>query len=226
MTRRARIPVIGLGAGGHARVLIEALRFDDKFEVIGLLDSNPELAGTEVLGVPVLGTDDNLPDLGKKVQHFMVGLGSTGHVTSRIRLYERAVGLGMLPINVIHPRALISPSATFGDGIAVLAGAIINACVVLGVDVIVNTGAILEHDAIVGDHVHVATGARLCGGVQIGREAHIGAGSTIIQEVHVGDQAIVGAGAVVIHNVPPGVTVAGVPARTIRPPRGPDDGAV
>ncbi len=226
MTTGARIPVIGLGAGGHARVLIEALRLGDTYEVIGLLDRNPGLDGTDVLGVPVLGTDDDLPGLAKKVPHFMIGLGSTGFAITRVRLYETAIGLGMLPVRVIHPSALISPSATLAEGTTVLAGAILNACVVLGVDVIVNTGAILEHDSTIGDHVHIATGARLCGGVRVGREAHVGAGATILQGIHIGEQAIVGAGACVTHDVPPGVTVAGVPARVIRAPGGLEDGAV
>ena len=208
-----RIPVVGLGAGGHARVVIEAVRFEDKYDLVGMLDRNPELTGKDLLGVPILGTDDILPKLIEHVSHFFVGVASTGPVTTRLRLYEMAVNLGMQPIDVIHPSAIVSRSATYGAGITVLAGAIINACVALGTNTIVNTGAIIEHDSIIGDHVHVATGACLCGGVHIGRETHVGAGATILQGVKVGDRVVVGAGAVVIRDVPPGVTVVGVPAR-------------
>jgi acetyltransferase-like isoleucine patch superfamily enzyme len=48
------------------------------------------------------------------------------------------------------------------------------------------------------------------------RGASIGTGATILGNVEIGERAIVGAGAVVTKNVPPGVTVAGNPARILR----------
>jgi serine acetyltransferase len=56
----------------------------------------------------------------------------------------------------------------------------------------------------------------LAGRVRVGAGAFIGMGAKIIQCLSVGDEATVGAGAVVLADVPPGVTVAGVPARVIR----------
>lgn len=210
------IPVIGLGAGGHARVLIETLRFNQKFDLIGLLDRDSDLKNKDIMGVPVLGTDDLLPELAKNVKHFFIGLGTTGRVTHRRRLFMLATSYGMTPIQIIHPSAIISPSATLGAGITILSGAIINACASIGIDVIVNTGAIVEHDSVIGDHVHVATGACLCGAVTVERETHIGAGATILQGVRIGANSIVGAGAVVLKDVPAGVIVGGVPAKIIK----------
>ena len=48
------------------------------------------------------------------------------------------------------------------------------------------------------------------------RGASIGSGATVLGGVTVGEKAIVGAGAVVTKNVPPGMIVAGNPARIIR----------
>jgi acetyltransferase-like isoleucine patch superfamily enzyme len=48
------------------------------------------------------------------------------------------------------------------------------------------------------------------------RGASIGSGSTILGGVTIGESSIVGAGAVVTKDVPPGVIVAGNPARVLR----------
>ena len=210
------VPVIGLGAGGHARVVIETLRLSEVYQVVGMLDRDPALTGKDILGIPIIGTDDHLPELAQQIHHFFVGLGSIGSPDRRVKLYEQAIGSGMEPINVIHPSTLLSPSAKFGRGITLLGNAVINACAVLEENVIINTAAIIEHDCFVGSHAHIATGARLCGGVSVGREVHIGAGSTILQGVEIGEKSIIGAGSVVVKNVPPSVTVVGVPARIIK----------
>jgi len=211
------VKVVGLGAGGHAKVVIEILRSHKSYELVGLLDPKPELQGETVLGVPVLGDDDLLPVLKRDgVSNFFVGLGSIGDTTPRQRLYELALQHGMKPVDAVHPQAVISPSAEIGEGVTIMAGAVINACARLGVNVVVNTGAIIEHDCVVGDHVHIATGAQLASTVRVGTGAHIGAGATVRQCITIGEGAIVGAGAVVVKDVPPHTVVVGVPACPLR----------
>jgi UDP-perosamine 4-acetyltransferase len=219
-----RLPVIGLGTGGHARVMIEILRLDGRYELAGLLDPRPEVWHTDVLGVPVLGGDDRLPELYRAgIRCAFVGVGSVpgrgsgaGRAHQRRLLYERLLAEGFEVVAAIHPAAVISPSAALGAGPTVMALACINAGARLGDDVTINTGAIVEHDCVLGDHVHVAPGARLASAVQVGAEAHIGLGAAVLQSVRIGRRAVVGAGAVVVHDVPDGAVVAGVPARILR----------
>ena len=85
----------------------------------------------------------------------------------------------------------------------------------LGANVIINTGARVDHDCLIDAHAHIAPGVTLSGNVHIGKGAHIGTGASIIQGKKVGAGSIVGAGAVVIDDVPAGVTVVGVPARSL-----------
>lgn len=207
---------IGLGAGGHAKVIIEILNLRGEFEIVGLLDANPELRGTTVLEIPVLGDDSTIAEMfARGVRHAFVGLGATGDNRARADLFLMAQAEGFEVIAAIDPRAIISPSAIIGKGAIIMPGAIINAGACLGDNVIVNTGAIIEHDCRIGNHVHVATGATLGGGVTVLDGAHVGLGAAIKQNLRVGRNAIVGAGAAVIQDVADNATVVGVPARPL-----------
>jgi sugar O-acyltransferase (sialic acid O-acetyltransferase NeuD family) len=211
------VPVLGLGAGGHAKVIIELLRATGGYEVIGLLDSREDLHGTEVLGIRVLGGDELLPEyFNQNVRCAFIGMGTVGDTTARRRLYEKVLDNGFECARAIHPQALVSASAAVGLGPTIMAGAVVNAGTRLGDNVIVNTGAIVEHDCTVGSHAHIATGAHVGGGVCIGEGAHVGIGATIRQGIVIGRGAIVGAGAVVVRQVPDSVTVVGVPADILK----------
>lgn len=210
--------VIGLGAGGHAKVVIEILRLIGGYTLHGLLDKNPDLWHTGLFGLLVLGDDSTLADLYRQgITCAFIGLGSTGEVGPRRRLYELARENGFDVVTAIHPRAIVSSTVEAGNGPTIMAGAVINADAKLGNNVIINTGAIVEHDCVIGDHVHVATGARLASTVVVGTGAHVGAGATIRQSITIGENAIVGAGAVVVKDVDPGTVVVGVPAKFLKP---------
>lgn len=209
------IPVVGFGAGGHAKVVIEILRSMQEYEIVGLLDTRLE-RGAKVLGVEVLGDDSVMTELKQRgIEHAFIGVGTVGDAQPRRQLYEKVVGSGFQIVPAIHVAAIVSSSAKLGAGPTIMAGAIVNANAAIGDNVIVNTGAIVEHDCEIGDHTHIATGARLAGGVQVGPNAHIGIGAVVRQEIRIGEGAIVGAGAVVVKDVPDFKIVIGVPARIL-----------
>ena len=211
------IQIIGLGAGGHSKVVIELARATAKYEIVGLLDPRPELQGIRVADVPVCGDDDLLKDFRQQgIGHAFIGVGATGDPSRRVLLYEQLRQLEYEVVTLVHPRAIVSPSATVGQGTTVMAGSVINASALLGSNVIVNSGAIVEHDCQIRDHSHIAPGARLAGGVIVEERAFVGIGATVLPGVRLWRRSVVAAGAVVTRNVPDNLVVAGVPARTIQ----------
>ena len=195
-------------------MVIEILHLMGGYDLVGLLDADPALWGSEVLGVPVLGDDMLLSEIyDQGVRNAFIGVGTVKCSEPRRALYEQVRQTGFETVAALHPRAIISPTAKIGDGPTIMAGAVINPNASVGDNVIINTGAIVEHDCMIGNHVHVATGARLAGSIKIGDGAHIGIGATIREGIRVGRGSIVGAGAVVVSDVPEFVLVVGVPAK-------------
>jgi sugar O-acyltransferase (sialic acid O-acetyltransferase NeuD family) len=208
------LPVIVLAAGGHAKVLIDALKLMQA-QVLGIVDADPAKSGQLILGVPVLGGDDEVGKHRTDMICLVNGLGSVRGTASRLALFERFHNNGYRFASVIHPSAILSSEVAMCEGVQIMAGAVVQNGCSLGANAIINTRVALDHDCRIGDHVHVAPGATLSGGVEVGNGSHIGTGATIIQGIRIGSNCLVGAGAVVIRDVPDGATVLGVPAKEI-----------
>lgn len=209
--------IVGLGAGGHARAVVELFQMAGEHEIIGMLDPRRELWGTDLGGAPVLGGDDLLAGLKDKgAQAVFLGVGTRAETTERIRLHQFARDLGFRFVSAIHPTAFVSRSASVGEGVTIMPGAIVNAAATLGDNVIVNTAAVVEHHCQVGDHVHLATGVKLAGGVSIGAGSFVGINAAILPGVRVGERAVIGAGAVVTRDVIDNAVAVGNPARVLR----------
>ena len=206
--------VVVIGAGGHARSVIEALRTGEAdLEPVACTDPNRSRRGHNVDGVPIVGGDEVLPELLRDgVGGACLGLGGVGDNGPRRRLFETVLRLGFALPSVRHGAAILAGNATLGDGSQALAGAIVGAGASIGADVIVNCGAVVEHDAVIADHVHLASGCVLAGAVRVAEEAHVGAGATILQGVSIGGRSIIGAGAVVIRDLAADQLAVGVPA--------------
>ena len=205
-------PLILVGSGGHARVLLSTLLLLGR-RVLGFVD--PDKTHAELLGVPYLGDDDAVsPD---PTQVLLVnGVGSVASIANRLRVYESFRRRGYHFASVIHPGAIIAPEAVLADGVQIMAGAILQTGCVVEENCIINTGARVDHDCVIYAHAHIAPGAVLSGNVHVGSRSHVGAGATVIQGVHIGSDSIVGAGAVVLSDVPESCTVVGIPARPIQ----------
>ncbi|MBX5437763.1 MAG: acetyltransferase [Alicyclobacillaceae bacterium] len=208
------LPVILLGGGGHAKVLLEILVYRS-LDVLGYATDDSEPPKRTLPNVRWLGTDEAVTAFAPSEVELVNALGSTGRPEGRTNLYLAFKRKGYRFVSLVHPSATVSPTVLLGEGAQVLAGAVIQAGAVLGQNVIVNTRASVDHDCSVGDHVHIAPGATICGGVQIGEATHIGAGATVVQGVTIGRGCVIGAGAVVLKDVPDGSLVVGVPGRRV-----------
>ena len=192
------------GGGGHAKALIDVVRTMDLYQIVGVLDDNPAVRG-DLLGVPVLGGAEQLPNLYQQGMRLAVNaVGGIGDVKIRIQIFERLAQAGFSFPTLIHPRAVIEPSAMLKDGGQVFPLAYVGSEVKAGFGTIINTGAIISHECLLGDFVNISPGAILAGQVKVGNGALIGMGATLNLQVQVGAGARIGNGATVKSDVPAG----------------------
>jgi sugar O-acyltransferase (sialic acid O-acetyltransferase NeuD family) len=211
------LPVIIIGAGGHASVVADALIVGG-IEVIGFTDRDPRRHGGRHCGLPVLGEDESVLSGYRREDVLLAnGIGGIRSTELRRKVQTRLQQLGWNFATVRHPSAIVSPRARISDGVQLLAGSIVQVGADVGAGSIVNTGAVIEHDCEIGSFVHAAPRALLCGNVKIGSDSHIGAGAIVRQGLRLGANTLVGAGAVVVKDFAGDGMLIGAPARVVEP---------
>jgi UDP-perosamine 4-acetyltransferase len=202
--------VLLIGAGGHARVCVEALLDMGDAVIVGAVSSN----GTTIdgLGVSPCWPEAELEEA-IRASDATACCVAIGDNATRRRFADSLVERGIALASAVSASSVVSRTARLGAGVQLIAGCVVNAATVVGDGAIVNTNATIDHDCSIGRFVHVAPGAVLGGAVTVGDEAMIGLGARVLPGIRIGAGAIVGAGAVVTRDVEANTVVVGVPAR-------------
>lgn len=204
-----------IGAGGHAKVLIDIIEKGADARVVGLIDL-PQNVGQSVLGHPIIGTDQDIPHLVQsgQIETLLIGVGDN---TRRREIFETITSL--LPDAVfdtaVHPAANIGMAVEIGAGSVFMAGATVNPNCRIATHCVINTNASLDHDSTLGDFASLAPNSATGGNVHIGPSACVGMGASVVQGVSIGEAATVGAGSVVLKDVAAHSTVIGSPAKAV-----------
>ena len=205
-----------IGGGGHCKSVLDSLLELNEYEEIGIVDKN-ENVGNSVLGVSVVGCDDDLPTLFKRgFKYAFVTVGSIGNPTLRIKLFNILVKIGFeIPV-IIDASAKVSDYARIEKGVFIGKHAIVNAGSIIHEMSIINTGSIIEHDCEIGAFTHIAPGAVLGGEVVVGENSHIGSNTTVKQQIRIGSNSIIGMGSVVLQNIDYHTVAYGNPCREVK----------
>jgi acetyltransferase EpsM len=205
------VGIVVLGSGRFAAEVADLVAQTGGQRVEGFVEGRDRGRCEETLfGLPVTWIDEAAPLAA--VHEAVCAVGTT----KRNAFVEDAEAAGFRFTSVIHPSAVVSPSATVGAGCIVGPATVVGAESRLGAHVILNRGALIGHHATIGDFVTVSPGANIAGSSTVGDQAFIGMGALVLDQRSVGQGAIVGAGAVVTRDVPARAHVQGVPARIVR----------
>jgi sugar O-acyltransferase (sialic acid O-acetyltransferase NeuD family) len=218
--RRNPLDLVVVGAGGHAREVIDAVmavqaRREDSavsIRLLGVVADEADVSLLDALGVRHLGGVDQVAEVVEPGTGYVIGVGSS---PVRAALSDMLDGLGMVATTVVHPGASCGRDVRLGEGCYLAMGARVTTNVTLGRHTHVNVNSVVSHDCVVGDFTTLSPGVLINGSCRIGERVLFGTGAVVLPGRDVGDDAVVGAGAVVTADVVAGTTVVGVPARVL-----------
>jgi sugar O-acyltransferase (sialic acid O-acetyltransferase NeuD family) len=208
--------IIIFGVSGHAKVIVDIIEKEAKFELIGFIDNNSEI-GTNVLGYEVIGPDSSLNQIITNNDVFggIIGIGdNAGRAIVKEKIINTFHDFNF--VNCIHPNSVIGKNVTWGEGNVVMAGAIINSSSELKNHCIVNTNSSLDHDCIMSDFSSIAPNATVGGNVVIGEYSAIGIGANVFHQINIGANCIIGGGSLVCKDTENNSVYYGAPCKLVR----------
>lgn len=208
-----KIPLILVGGGGHCKSCIEVIEATKRFEIIGILDKE---IGGDVLGYPIIGNDDLIPDLATKGYQFLITLGQIKSPDLRIKLFQFIKNSGGELATITAPTATVSKRANIGEGTIVMHGVFVNVEAKIGNNCTINTRSIIEHDVQIGNNCHISTNVTLNGEVIIGDNCFVGSGSVFHQCVEVCSDVIISANSLIHKSISVSGVYLGNPLRKFK----------
>lgn len=207
------IVIIGSGGvGKEVALLIEQINKKKlTYNLIGFIDDNSSLHGTQINGYTVIGGIEYLNNMTSivyavcAIANYKVKKNIISSI-NKDRVYFA---------NIIHPDVYISNTNSIGEGVIIYSGVIMTTNIKIGNHVIISPKCGIGHEALIENYASVLWNVNVSGNVTIREGALVGSGATIIQNKVIGKECIIGAGAVVIKDIPNECTAVGVPAKVI-----------
>lgn len=196
-----------IGCGGHSKVVTEIA------EAIGIKN---------IQYLDQLETINNF--LGKKpftkinenfIGNFVVAIGDN---SLREKVYLDFINKhkAAKPINLFHPKSIVSPRCEFGKGNVIISNSTLNSCSIIGNGVIINTSSSVDHDCYLKDFCSLAPGVHIGGNVVIGKRTFLSIGAKVMHGIKIGNDNVVGGGSFVNKNIGDNYVCYGVPAKIKR----------
>ena len=147
--------VIVVGAGGHAKVVADALLCSGEFELLGFADDNVAI-GTKILeNHEVISTIDGFLSWKNNVDFLALGI---GNLVVRSKLVNQ-LSNDFKWTAVIHPSAVVATSAILGEGVTILANAVVASQAEIEAFAIIDAGVIVDHECRIGKYTHLCIGS-------------------------------------------------------------------
>jgi sugar O-acyltransferase (sialic acid O-acetyltransferase NeuD family) len=203
--------ILIVGAGGFGREVLHWARAawpEHAATISGFLSADPDRLSAHDCPLPIIAdpaTFEPRPGDG-----LLLAIGIPG---VRRAVAESLIDRGAEFLTLIHPTAIIAPTASIGQGAIVCPHAIVSDAARLGRFALLNYHASLAHDASAGDFAVLSPYATLAGGATVSDDTFLGLHASIGPGVSIGPRSKVAANSCALSDAPADTLVHGVPGR-------------
>ncbi len=167
--------IVIIGAGGHGKVICDAILAQNQYEMIGFVDAVISVGTVVMVDHKVIVSQAEISKLKGLTDYFIIAIGNN---EVRKKIYGELKQF-LKPALIIHPSAVIAANALVKQGSVCLANAVISANCVVGENAIINAGVVIDHECIVGDHIHLSIGTLIGSNSTIAADVVLPVGSII-----------------------------------------------
>jgi len=208
------VDIVIVGAGGFGRELHTWLADcwpAAAFRVKGYLGREKETVEHDGQRFPILADPEAYHPTAE--ERLVLAIGD---VASRRRVVETIAGRGGQFLTVIHPTAVVAPSAAIGVGVIVYPCAVVANAACLEDFVVLNNYASAGHDSRIGRFSVLSPYATLNGAAALEEEVFMGTHSTVGPGVTIGRGSRISANSAALKDTPAASMVFGVPGKIVR----------
>ena len=190
--------IIIVGSGGHAAELRDYVNHNnnarpaDSLEVVGFIDDNEDTYHHYGFAEPFLGSIKD-----HKVNTRVSYLMGIANLDYRKEIMQKLQAQGAEFIGLIHPTAIISPSAEIHPSTVISHNASVGAKAKIGKYNMLNSRCTIGHDTVIGDYNFISPQVAISGNTKIGDGNLIGTNSCTIPGMSIGNNNKVAAGMVI-----------------------------
>ena len=192
--------IVLIGGGGHCHSVIDVIELENRYEIIGIVDTKENI-GKKVLGYEIIGCDDDLETIFLSCKNALITIGQIKTSDLRIKLFDKLKKIGFNFPVIISPIAYVSNHAILDEGTVIMHHALVNANVKIGKNCIINSKALIEHDCIIGDNCHISTASVINGGVTVKDNTFFGSNSMCKEYIEIGKNCVIGGGMKVLSDI-------------------------
>jgi len=193
--------ILIIGGGNVAVLVLDILKRLPFQQAIGIVDDNPALIGTTVMGCPVLGNLKKVNQLWREDAFDAAAL-AIGVLPTRADIFDKFTREGIPFTNIIDPTAIIGEGSEMGSGNMIMGFCRLGPEAVIGENNFLSAYVNIEHHNTMGSHCTFGPNVFMSGGVNIGSHVRFGTGISIEPRITIGDHVTIASGTVLTTHVP------------------------
>ena len=203
--------ILIVGAGGFGREVLQWARDawpEHVSRIAGFLSAERGRLDHHACSLEIIGDPDRYePQSGDAL------LLAIGIPVIRRQVAESLRLRGAMFLTLVHPTAIVAPTATIGEGSVICPYAIVSDAARVGAFVLMNYHSSLGHDASAGDHAVLSPYATLGGNSHIGEDVFMGLHASVGPGKRIGTRSKVSANSCALSDAPPESIIYGAPGR-------------